>query len=223
MKFLDKDKIIKAFHFRHACKAFDGSKKLSEQDFRTILESARLSPSSFGFEPWNLLILRDKAVREKIFAPTWGGQDALKNASEFVIILARKNADLHPQSTYITHMMNDIHGLNAEAQSLRRGFFDTFQKDHFCFYNNDPKIFDWACKQCYIALGNMLSVAGLLGVDSLPIEGFNRAQAEEILADSGLLDSKHFGVAVMCAFGFRLNKPKHAKTRQSLESITTFV
>ncbi|SQC36365.1 NAD(P)H-flavin oxidoreductase [Helicobacter fennelliae] len=69
MKFLDNDKIIEAFHFRHACKVFDGSKKLSEQDFRTILESARLSPSSFGFEPWNLLICAIKRCAKRSLRP----------------------------------------------------------------------------------------------------------------------------------------------------------
>lgn len=209
MKFLDNDTILKVFAFRHACKEFDGSKSVSEADFHTILEAGRLSPSSFGFEPWKFLVLDDKNVRDKLYSVAWGGQDALKNASKFVVILARTNATLHPDSEYLTHMMKDIKGLNEEAQKARREFFREFQKTHFAIYNDEQKVFDWACKQCYIALGNMLTSAALLGVDSLPIEGFNRQSANEILQNEGLIDTKYFSIAVMVAFGY---KKKSSKT-----------
>ena len=64
-----KDTIIKAFHFRHACKVFDETKKIPDGDFNFILETARLSPSSFGFEPWKLLVVQDPAL------PGWGACD----------------------------------------------------------------------------------------------------------------------------------------------------
>lgn len=223
MKILDNAKVLEAFRFRHACKEFDANKSVSEEDFKTILEAARLSPSSFGFEPWNFVVLRDKAIRQKIYNVTWGGQDALNNASEFVLILARTKADLHPNSEYITMMMKEVKGLDDEAQKMRREFFTGFQKEHFCLYDDEQKLFDWACKQCYIALGNMLTTAALLGVDSLPIEGFNRKSVNEILEKEGIIDTKHFGVAVMAAFGYRKDSPKYASTRQKFEKIIHFV
>lgn len=223
MQFLSNDKINEVFKFRHACKEFDGGKSISENDFRTILEAGRLSPSSFGFEPWKFLVLKSKDIRQKIYSFTWGGQDALNNASEFVVILARTNADLHPESAYLTYMMKDIKGLDETAQKARREFFTEFQKTHFAIYNDEQKVFDWACKQCYIALGNMLTTAALLGVDSLPIEGFNRQSVNEILQKEGLIDTKHFGVAVMVAFGYRKNPPKHVQTRQGFDKIVQFI
>lgn len=69
----------------------------------------------------------------------------------------------------------------------------------------------------------MLTSAALLGIDSLPIEGFNRQSVNEILQKEGLLDTKHFSVAVMCAFGYRKNAPKHAQTRQSFEKVVQVV
>lgn len=223
MKLLDNTKIIEVFKFRYACKEFDESKSINEADFNTILEAGRLSPSSFGFEPWKFLVLRDKNVRQKLYSVTWGGQDALKNASEFVVILARTNATLHPDSEYLTYMMKDIKGLDETAQKARREYFREFQKTHFAIYNDEQKVFDWACKQCYIALGNMLTSAALLGVDSLPIEGFNRQSVNEILQKEALIDTKYFGAAVMVAFGHRKNSPKHPQTRQSFEQIVEFV
>ncbi len=223
MKFLDNAKVIETFNFRNACKAFDGSKKLAKADFDTILEAGRLSPSSFGFEPWKFLVVQSKELREKLHSVAWGGQDALQNASEFVIILARKNADLNPNAEFISYMMKDVQGLNDEVQKMKRGFFEGFQKDSFNIYNDEQKVFDWACKQCYIALGNMLTVAALLGLDSLAIEGFDRAKVEELLQKEGLIDTKHIGVAVMCAFGYRANAPKHEKTRQAINKVVQVV
>ena len=223
MKFLDNAKVIEAFNFRHACKEFDGNKSVSESDFRTILEAARLSPSSFGFEPWKFLVLKSKEIRQKIYDVTWGGQDALQNASEFVIILARKNADLNPNAEFISYMMKDVQGLDEGVQSMKRAKFADFQRNSFRIYNDEQKVFDWACKQCYIALGNMMSVAALLGLDSLAIEGFDRLRVEELLQKEGLIDTKHIGVAVMCAFGYRANAPKHEKTRQSIDKVVQFV
>lgn len=72
---IQKEEILNAFRFRHACKEFDSSKKISEDDFNFILETGRLSPSSFGFEPWKFLVLQNEAIREKLREVTWGAQD----------------------------------------------------------------------------------------------------------------------------------------------------
>ena len=119
--------------------------------------------------------------------------------------------------------MKEVKNLNEAAQKARTDFFTEFQKKHFCIYNDEQKLFDWACKQCYIALGNMLTSAALLGIDSLPIEGFNRQSVNEILQKEGLLDTKHFSVAIMTAFGYRKNAPKHAQTRQSFEKVVQVI
>ncbi|NOQ78378.1 MAG: NAD(P)H-dependent oxidoreductase, partial [Gammaproteobacteria bacterium] len=61
-----KEQFIEMMNFRHACKVFDENKKISDDDFQYILESARLSPSSFGFEPWHFLVVQDPALRDKL-------------------------------------------------------------------------------------------------------------------------------------------------------------
>ncbi|RDU73342.1 NAD(P)H-dependent oxidoreductase [Helicobacter aurati] len=223
MRFLDNDKILESCNFRHACKSFDSTQKIAEHDFMTILESARLSPSSFGLEPWKFLVIRDMSLRDKIYHNAWGGQDSLKNGSEFIIILARKHIDLYPNSEYVWHIMRNVHNIREEGCKLRSEFYERFQKDDFAIYNDEQRIFDWACKQCYIALANMMNTAALLGIDSLPIEGFHQKHIEHILKEEKNIDSKHFGVAVMVAFGYRLKEPKHSKTRQALEDIVQFL
>lgn len=98
--------IMDAFHFRHATKQFDPQKKVSKEDFETILESGRLSPSSLGLEPWKFVVIQDQALRDELKAHSWGAAKQLDTASHFVLIFARKNVT--SRSPYVQHMLRDI-------------------------------------------------------------------------------------------------------------------
>jgi len=212
------EKILEAYRFRHACKIFDETRKIPEEDFRAILESGRLSPSSFGFEPWRYLIVQDPVLREAMLPVTWGAQKILPTASHYVVILARKRPDLIYSSDYVTHMMMDVHRLSPEAAEARRQKYRTFQEEDFRLLESDRALFDWAAKQCYIALGNMMSTAAMLGIDSCAVEGFRADALEEIMAQRFGVDTERFGVAVMAGFGYRIKEPR-PKTRQKMEEI----
>jgi len=212
------DEIIKAFNFRHACKVFDADKKISEADFETILETGRLSPSSFGFEPWKFLVVQNRALREKLKEVTWGAQGTLLTASHYVIILSRKESTLKYDSEYISHMMYDVHHIPEEMAEKRRSFYKTFQESDFKLLESKRATFDWANKQCYIALGNMMSSAAMLGIDSCAVEGFRADALEALMVKEFGMDSEKFGVAVMVAFGYRVDEQK-VKTRQSKEEV----
>lgn len=215
--------ILKAFNFRHATKSYDASKKVSDADFHTILEAGRLSPSSFGFEPWKFLVIERQDIKDKLFPLAWGAQNSLRGASHFVIVLARKKVDtLYSSPPYITHIMRDVQHLPEDAEQGRKAAFEAFQKDDFNLLESDRAIFDWASKQTYLALANMMTTAAMLGIDSCPIEGFNRSKVEAMLAEEGLLDKEHFGVSVMASFGYHNDEP-YAKTRQAMEDIVTWV
>jgi len=214
--------IIDAFNFRHACKIFDKNKKISIDDFNTILEVARLSPSSFGFEPWKFLVVQNMDLREKLLPATWGALNILPTASHFVIILARKKPTLLYNSDYISHIMSDIHKIPKEKAEARREKYKKFQEEDFDLLSNDRYIFDWASKQTYIALGNMMSVAAMLGIDSCAVEGFERDKLEEIVRKDFGIDTNVFGVSVMVGFGYRVNE-QAVKTRQSLEDIVEWI
>ena len=212
------DEILDAYHFRHACKVFDPEKKIPEDTFETILETGRLSPSSFGFEPWKFLVVQDPTLREKLLPVTWGAQKMLPTASHYLIILARKRPDMIWSSDYVTHMMRDIHHLPEEMAEARREKYRIFQEEDLRLLESDRALFDWACKQCYIALGNIMTSAAMMGVDSCAVEGFQRDALERIMVEDFGMDAKHFGVAVMAAFGYRIREPK-PKTRQPMEDI----
>ena len=218
---IKKEAILNAFYFRHACKIFDEKKKIPDDIFDTILETGRLSPSSFGFEPWKFLVVQNRDLRKKLLPMTWGAQGTLPTASHFVIILARKQSTLRYDSDYITHMMYDVHHIPKEAAEQRRTKYKVFQEEDFKLYESERTMFDWAGKQTYIALGNMMNSAAMLGVDSCAIEGFKVEEAEKVMAEDFGIDTEIFGVAVMVAFGYRQESPKE-KTRQKREDVVTW-
>jgi nitroreductase len=213
-----KDKIIEAFHFRHACKVFDDTRKISDDDFDFILETARLSPSSFGFEPWKYLVVQRPELREKLRAHTWGGKKQIPTASHFLVVLARKTPLMRYDSEYVFSIMRDIKQLDDDAIRIRRGFYETFQKSDFRLLDSDRAMFDWACKQTYIAQANMMTAAAMIGIDSCPIEGFVAEKVDEVVRDTFNVDLGKYGVSYMIAFGYRINDAP-PKTRQPLKNI----
>jgi nitroreductase len=215
--------ILQTMQFRHACKKFDPSKIISDADFLTILEAARLSPSSFGFEPWKIIVLHDATIKEKLDAVAWGARNSLHGASHFVLLLARKTMDLQPDSPYLTQLMRDVHQLPEAAMQGRQEFYRNFLEHDFHLQEDDRALFDWACKQTYIMLANMMTTAAYLGIDSCPIEGFGQREVDHILIEEGLIDQEHFGVSVMAGFGYRAEDPKREKARQSLEDLVMWV
>jgi nitroreductase len=217
---IDKQDILQAFNFRHACKTFDPARKIADEDFRLILETGRLSPSSFGFEPWRFVVVQDMALRDKLRAVSWGAQGQFPTASHVIAILARKE-DMRPGSDYTENFMRDVQQMSDEAIARHHKFYPQFHETDFRL--QEPRaLFDWSCRQAYIALANMMTAAALIGIDSCPIEGFNQENAESVLADAGLLEDGRFGLAVMVAFGYRVN-PQPVKRRQAMDQVVRWV
>ncbi|QWU17677.1 Nitroreductase [Paenibacillus sophorae] len=216
-----KDQIIEAYQFRHACKEFDAGKKISDADFDFILETGRLSPSSFGFEPWKFVVLQNPAIREKLLPVTWGAQKQLPTSSHFVIALSRTQADMVADSAHIQRMMKEVQLLPEEVQHGKGKAYHNFQENDFKLLENERVTFEWGSRQTYIALGNMMTAAAQIGIDSCPIEGFDKEKVEQILKEEGILKG-NFGIACMVAFGYRLQEPR-PKTRQTIEQIVEWV
>ena len=215
--------LFHAWNFRHACKVFDANKRISEEDFTTILEAGRLSPSSFGFEPWKFLVVQNMELRKAMLPFCWGGQGQLPTASHVVALLARKPEAVSPDCAYVqTTIMQDTQKLPSDMATQRVEKFRAFLRDDFAYVGNERAGFEWAARQCYIALGNMMTAAALLGIDSCPIEGFNKAAMEKLLTERDLLDTRVFGLAVMVAFGQRIKEPR-PKTRRPASCVVRWV
>lgn len=214
------EQILEVFNKRYACKKFSTEKRVAEEDLKTIIESARLSPSSFGLEPWKFLLLRNEKMREDFREFAWGALNSLNGATEIVILLARKGVT--GDSKYFEDNWKNLKKVSDEAFETVKDKFTKFQKEHLKLLENERTLFDWASKQTYIALGNMMTVAAYLGIDSCAIEGFNKEHLEKYLSDMGLLDLDEYGVSVMVSFGYR-DEEQPKKIRQPLTEVLEII
>ncbi|MCK9861541.1 NAD(P)H-dependent oxidoreductase [Paenibacillus sp. ATY16] len=216
-----KKEILDAYAFRHATKQFDPDRKISDEDFRFILETGRLSPSSVGFEGWKFLVVQNEELRMKIREVSFGGQGQLPTASHFVILLARK--DVRYDSKYVEYIYKNIKGLSDEAFKHIPSAYKNFQENDIRILDNERTLIDWASKQTYIPLANMMTAAAQIGIDSCPMEGYNKEKVTAILKDAGILDEEVYDLSVMVTFGYRAAEPKHPQTRRPLDEVVEWV
>lgn len=203
---------MEAMDFRHACKVFDDTKKISDEDMHTILEVGRKSPSSFGMEPWKFLVITNEALKAKLRPACWD-QPQITTCSHLVIVLAAiENVKVEsgvPKQKFS----------RREMPSEKLDFYLALYARHLEeTLSCDKNILAWTAKQTYIAAGNMMSAAAFMGIDSCPIEGFEKEKVEEILN----LDTKKYQVSLVLPFGYRLNAQSE-QLRVPFEEVIQFI
>ncbi len=206
--------IIDALNWRYAVKQFDPSRKLSDKDFETIMESARLAPSSSGTEPWKFIVVNNPETREKLKRASYG-QPKVTDADKFVVLARR------------TDLRENIADEAAErAATAQKKPVSELQglKDMINGVLSMPEelLPAFATAQTFIALGMMIETAALLGVDAGPMGGFSNSQYDEILD----LGSKNLASTVAIAFGYRDASDAYAtvpKFRRSADDAILYV
>ena len=216
---ISKEQVLEAFKYRSATRAYNPAKKISDDDFNYILELARLSPSSVGSEPWQFVVVQNSELRQKLKPVSWGMATQVEDCSHLVVILAKKNASW--DSAFLRAGL-EKRGLNEEQMAKAVSVYEKFQKHDIEIAGDERALFDWAAKQTYIALGNMMSGAALIGIDSCPVEGFEYAAVNRILAEAGAFDPDEWGVSVMVTFGYRA-KDIRPKSRKPLDEIVKWM
>ncbi|MDO4907777.1 NAD(P)H-dependent oxidoreductase [Neisseria sp.] len=214
-----KQQVLEAFKFRAATRAYDPARKVGREDMDYILELARLSPSSVGSEPWRFVVVQSPELRQKLKPFCWGMANAIDDASYVVFILAKKN--MRYDSPDLTDSLKK-RGLSPEAFDKAVALYHTFQQEHIRVLDNERALFDWASKQTYIALANMMTGAAMIGVDSCPVEGFDYAEVNRVLAQAGVFDPAEWGVSVAVTFGYRA-KEIRPKSRKPAEVVVQWV
>ncbi|MCM3630058.1 NAD(P)H-dependent oxidoreductase [Paenibacillus glycanilyticus] len=216
-----KKEVLDAFAFRHATKEFDPNRKVSDEDFQFILETGRLSPSSVGFEAWKFLVVQNQEIRMKIREVAFGGQGQLPTASHLIILLARK--DVRYDSEYVEYIYKNIKGLSDEAFKTIPVVYKDFQENDLHILDNERTLIDWSSKQTYIPLANMMTAAAQIGIDSCPMEGFNKEKVTRILKDAGVLNDELYELSVMVAFGYRVSEPRFPQVRRPMDEVVEWI
>ncbi|MFA6136970.1 MAG: NAD(P)H-dependent oxidoreductase [Sulfurimonas sp.] len=202
----------KAMDFRHACKVFDESKKISEDEIKFILEAGRKSPSSFGMEPWKFLVITNEELKAKLRPYCWN-QVQVTSCSHLVVMLAAIES-VKPESG-----IPKMRFLRREMPQENLDFYlDLYARHLKKTLSSDENIYAWTSKQSYIASANMMSAASFIGIDSCPIEGLEKEKVEEILG----LDTKKYQLSMLLPFGYRVNE-QSTQLRLSYEEVVEFI
>src|SRR6266446_6802957 len=175
MNMINSKQLLGQLHWRYATKQFDPNRKISDQDWATIEQALLLTPSSGGLQPWKFIVVTDPTVRAKLLPASYG-QPQITNASHLVVFAAKKSFGEADVDAFINHAAATrgvpVESLTPFRDMLIGGIVKA----------QDEQARDgWARNQTYIALGNLLTSAALLGIDACPMEGFDRAQYDEIL------------------------------------------
>ncbi len=199
--------VLDALNWRYATKMFDASKKIPADTWSALEQSLVLAPSSFGLEPWKFFVVDDAAVRAKLVEASWK-QAQVVDASHLVVLAIKTGLN---DADVDRSMARTAEVRGADIESLQ-GFSNVIKG----FMKGVPDVDGWSTRQTYIALGQLMVSAALLGIDTCPIEGFVPDQYDEILG----LPAMGYHAVVVCAAGYRSEEDKYAhlpKVRFPLE------
>lgn len=219
-----RDLLLAASQFRTAVRVYN-DQRISREDMALLLTIAHQSPSSVGLEGWRFIAMDnhalDKALKDALKAVSWGALPQFDTASHFIFLVAEKNARYDGESIRQSLLRR---GLTSEEDlNSRLALYKDFQVRDMAMADDERALFDWTAKQTYIVLGNLMTAAAILGIDTCPIEGFNQAEVNRLLSEAGIIDQTKEGLAVMLSLGYRLRDPKHAKTRKPYDEVVSWL
>jgi nitroreductase len=192
--------LLEQLNWRYATKQFDPDRKISPQDWSALEEALVLSPSSGGLQPWAFLVVTDPATREKLLPASYG-QTQVTAASHLVVFAAKTNFNESDVDAHIDRTAK-LRGIPVESLAPFRGMLIGGIVNAM----DQPARQNWAARQAFLALGNLLTSAALLGIDACPMEGFVPAQYAAILG----LKEKGLTAVAICTLGYRAETDAYA-------------
>ncbi|MEM7551417.1 MAG: NAD(P)H-dependent oxidoreductase [Bacteroidota bacterium] len=203
--------IIKQLNWRYAVKSFDSSKKVSEEDFNKLLKVIQLSASSYGQQPYQIINVTNQSVRESLVEHSFR-QDKVANASHLLVFAADTTID---DSTVDKYIEKAARVREVEKESIEG--FGGMVKNVYSSMDRDQRT-DWAARQAYLALGNLLTACAIMEIDACPMEGLNPAKYDEILG----LTEKGLKTYVVVTLGYRTSDDpaqNFAKVRKDMDEL----
>jgi nitroreductase len=196
--------LVAALNWRYATKKFEAGRTIPAGDWDALEQALVLAPSSIGLQPWKFFVVTDPAVKARLKAASYR-QEQVVDCSHFVAFTARRDIDAEHVDRHIARMA-EVTGVTAE--SLAR--FRTMTIRNLERAREAGKLDTWQEHQIYIALGQFMASAAVLGIDTCPMEGIEPEKYDEIL---GLVGT-NYTTAVACAAGYRLAEDKYATMKK---------
>ena len=191
--------LLASLEWRYATKAFD-TRKLPDATWAALEESLRLTPSSYGLQPWKFFIISDPAVRAQLRPVSWN-QTQVTDASHLVVFARRTEITEKDVNDFFHQLVSERHADATKLEPYRQMMLGGVVKGKDAAGQKE-----WAARQVYIALGQLMGAAAALAVDTCPLEGIDPREYDALLD----LPAKGFNTIVACAAGYRSADDKYA-------------
>lgn len=204
MKRLSEAELVQALEWRNATKKFDNTKKIDSETWSALERALILTPSSYGAMPYKFIVVQTQSLKDQLTAASYG-QAQVSDCSHHVVFVAKEKMDAEHLKKYIAQIAS-VRGTKVEDLVG----FEKMMNLNLVEKMSDEQSFKWATNQAYIALGNFMTAAALMGVDACPFEGINSAKYDEILGLTGT----GWKTVCACPAGYRADEDKYAALKK---------
>jgi len=204
MSSIKPEKLIEALEWRYATKKFNATKKIDEETWSSLEKALILTPSSYGLQPWKFVVVQNQQIKDQLRAVSWN-QSQVSDCSHHVVFVIKEKMD----EAHITHFIEQT----AKVREMDPASMDGYKKiiiGDLVQGARSKVITEWAARQAYIALGNFMTAAAVLGVDACPLEGIDPVKYDEILGLTGT----GWKTVCACPAGYRADDDKYATAKK---------
>lgn len=201
---MNSSELISALEWRYATKKFDPSRIISQETWKALEESLRMSPSSYGLQPWRFFVIENSEVRKQLKVASWN-QSQVTDASHYVVIAYQEAVGEADIRKFIE--------TTAMVRGVELSTLDRYRKvieGDLLTGTRSTEIVTWSQRQTYIAMGFVMLSAAMLGVDTCPMEGIDALEYDRILGLSG----SGFKTVAGVALGYRHDEDKYALAKK---------
>jgi len=208
--------LIECLQWRYATKKFDPAKIIPAETWQALVDSLVLTPSSYGLQPWKFIVITNPELKTKLQPLSWN-QVQVTDCSHYVVFAIKKNLNAEHVDRFVARTA-EVRNSSVESISGYRNMMVADVVDGARSFN----VNEWASRQTYIALGNFMTCAALLGVDTCPMEGIEPVNYDKVLE----LLPQGYTTVVACAAGYRSEDDKYAtlaKVRFATDDVVTTI
>jgi nitroreductase len=192
--------LLNALTWRYATKKFDPAKIIAPETWSALEDALVLTPSSYGLQPWKFLIVTSPKLKEDLKPLSWN-QAQVTDCSHYVVFTIKKNLTAADVDRFVARTA-EVRNTSVESITGYRNIMVSDVVHGARSFN----VNEWATRQTYIALGNFMTSAALLGVDTCPMEGIEPVKYDKALN----LHETGYTTVVACAAGYRAEDDKYA-------------
>jgi len=189
---VDNQTLLKQLSWRYATEKFDPGEKISREDWNTLEQALIATASSFGLQPWHFVIVTSQETKQQLLPVSWQQRQVVE-CSHLVVFAVKKVLDEAYVQKFLERIC-EVRGVSLEQlNGLKHALLKTISRQ------DSAALEAWSARQVYIAMGNLLTSAALLGIDACPMEGIVPQKYDQILG----LDKKGYGTLMIAALGYR--------------------